>query len=60
MKSNLLGRRRSALERLEKQYAVFKSSNKDKVKNGKVIRSYEAECKRFESEIETLKERVRV
>lgn len=60
MKSSALGRKRSALERIEKQYAVFKSSNQDKVKNGKTIRSYDAECKRFEFEIERLKDKLHV
>lgn len=58
MKSSTLGRKRNALERLEKQFEIFKKGNQDKIKNGKTIRSYDAECKRFEYEISVLKERL--
>lgn len=60
MKSSALGRKKRALELIEKQYTAFKTANQDKVKNGKTIRSFDSECKRFEFEIGRLKYKLHV
>jgi hypothetical protein len=66
-KGGLLGRRRSALERLEKAYEEFKKAGVDKAphvstRNGKPHthkgRKYADECKRMEEQIKILKGRV--
>lgn len=60
MKSSALGRKKRALELIEKQYTAFKTANQDKVKNGKTIRPFDSECKRFEFEIGRLKDKLRM
>lgn len=66
-KNGLLERRKSALARLEAQYEKFKSAGEDKpswttTRNGKpkthLGRSFADECKRFNSEIDKLKENI--
>lgn len=67
MKGSRLGRRRAALERLEKHYAEFKAAGKDKeprtsTRNGKIHAhkavDFKVECERMEIEIRTLKSRI--
>ncbi len=66
-KGGLLGRRRSALERLERTYSDFKSAGVNKeswvtTRHGKSHthkgRTYDEECKRLEEEIKILKHKI--
>lgn len=60
MKNNINGRRKVALENLEKQLKAWNKHSEDKRgKNKKLIRTHEAEKARIEKEIETLKSRIR-
>ena len=68
LKGGLLGRRRSALERLEKKYAEFKAAGVNKEPWDTAINSkhpkhhaghtFAEECKRMENEISVLKHRI--
>ena len=57
-KGNATLRRKDALKRLEAQYAKFTSSDSPKMKNGKEVRSHEAEVSRMEAEMAILKTRI--
>ena len=57
-KGNATLRRKDALKRLEAQLVKFNNSDLPKMKNGKEIRSHEAEVSRMETEIATLKTRI--
>ena len=59
MKNNVNGRRKVALEYLEKQLKAWNTHNNDYSNHKGIKRSHEAEKARMEKEIEILKSRIK-
>ncbi len=59
MRPHVNGRRKVALEHLEKRLKEWNKHSKDKMDGNRLIRTHEAEKARIEKEIETLKTRIK-